>query len=262
MAASGSVSGMSPWELGLLIGSLAFAGLVKGVTGFGLPLFATPILAGVFGARQAVVIMSIPAFVSNLAVLYASRRAALLVAHELWLLTVAGAVGVVLGLLLLARIDQNVLALVIAGIVFLFLARGDRLLGRDPRALRMRVMGPLIGGLSGLLNGGTSIAGPLLATYLHARRLSSAEFVASVAVVVQVFSIVQIVGLWQLGLYDRAIVVTGLLSLLPSLLFVAIGVRVRKRVNGAVFRIVISLLLILSALNLIVQGLKGLGVFH
>ena len=43
-------------QIVLLVAALAFAGLVKGVTGMGLPLFATPILAGVFGARSAVVI--------------------------------------------------------------------------------------------------------------------------------------------------------------------------------------------------------------
>ena len=87
---------MSPWELGLLGVSLAFAGLVKGVTGFGLPLFATPILAGVFGARQAVVIMSIPAFLSNLTVLYSCRRD-LFVIRELQTVVIVGAVGVVAG---------------------------------------------------------------------------------------------------------------------------------------------------------------------
>ncbi|HLC42080.1 MAG TPA: sulfite exporter TauE/SafE family protein [Methylomirabilota bacterium] len=251
---------MSPWELGLLVLSLGFAGLVKGVTGFGLPLFATPILAGLFGARQAVVIMSIPAFLSNLAVLYSCRRD-LLVVRELSDVMIAGAVGVVVGDLLLATLDQNLLALVIAGVVLFFLARADRLLGNNPRTHGVKLMGPLIGGLSGLLLGGTSIAGPLLALYLHSKRLPPREFVASLTVVIQVFATVQLIGFWQLGLYNRSSVAVGLLSLLPALLAVAIGVRVRGRVNTETFRTVISVLLALSAINLIVQGLRGFGVF-
>jgi uncharacterized membrane protein YfcA len=251
---------MSPWEIGLLALSLGLAGLVKGVTGFGLPLFATPILAGFFGARQAVVIMSIPAFLSNMTVLYSCRHD-LSVIRQLWPVVVAGAVGVVAGVRLLASLDQNLLALAIAGVVFFFLGRGDRLFGKDPQTLRVKLIGPLIGGLSGLLIGATSIAGPLLAVYLHSKRLTARQFVASVTVVFQVLGIVQVIGLWQLGLYNRSSLTIGLLSLVPTLLAVAIGVRVRDRLNTGTFRTAISALLALSAVNLIAQGLRGFGVF-
>jgi uncharacterized membrane protein YfcA len=166
---------------------------------------------------------------------------------------------VVFGLLLLVRLDQNLLALLIAGLVFAFLARGDRLVGTDPQANRLRWMGPLIGCASGVLNGSTSIASPLLGGYLHARRVSAREFVVSAAVVFQVFSIVQVVGLWRLGLYDRALLTRGLLSLAPTRLALVAGMRVRDRLNTAMFRRVITVLLGLSGINLLVQGLRGLG---
>ena len=249
---------MSRWDLGLWIGSLAFAGMVKGVTGMGLPLFATPVLAGVFGARPAVVIISIPVFVTNLLLVYEGRRV-LAAVLEMWLIALAGAFGVVLGLLLLVRLDQNLLALLIAGLVFTFLARGERLVGADPQGTRLRWLGPLIGCASGVLNGSTSIASPLLGGYLHARRVPAREFVASAAAVFQVFSIVQVVGLWRLGLYDRALLTTGLVSLAPALLALVVGMRVRARLNTAMFRRVITLLLGLSGINLLVQGLRGLG---
>ncbi len=250
---------MSKWDFALLIVSLGFAGLVKGVTGMGLPLFATPILAGIFGARTAVVIMSIPSFVANVILAYEGRRI-LTAAREVWLVALSGAVGVVAGLLLLVRLDPNLLALVIAGVVFLILACGDRVLGTDPKTVSTRLIGLLVGGFSGLIHGGTSISGPLLAGYLHARRVPAREFVASIAVILQVFSIVNVIGLWRLGLYDRTTVTTGLLSLIPSLLAFYLGIRVRDRLNNATFRKVISVLLVLSALNLLVQGLRGLGV--
>ena len=56
---------MSAIDLSILVVGLAFAGLAKGATGMGLPLVATPILASVFGPRMAVVIVTIPIFVSN-----------------------------------------------------------------------------------------------------------------------------------------------------------------------------------------------------
>ena len=250
---------MSAGEVLLLAAVLGVASMVKGVTGFGLQIVAMPIVAAIFGVRQAILILSIPHLALNLLQLYESRHG-LAVVRELWGVAIAGVAGVALGLWLLVRLDQNLLALLIAAIVLFSLGGGDRLLGADPRALRMRIMGPLIGGFSGLLIGAVSISGPLLTVYLHAKRFQTREFVAAIAVVLGIFSIVQVTGLWQLGLYDRVILTLGSLSVVPAFLAFIVGVRVRQRLDNASFRMVVSILLALSALNLLVQGLRGLGV--
>lgn len=250
---------MNEWQVALLMAALGFAGLVKGTTGMGLPLFATPILAGVFGARSAVVIMSIPIFVTNLLLLYEGRRL-LSVFREVWVIALAGAAGVVVGLVLLVRLDQNLLALFIALLVFLFILRGERLLGDDPRAVRMRVMAPVVGVVSGILNGSTSIASPAIAGYLHARRLTPREFVVSLALIFQVYGTIQVLGLWRLGLYDQTVLTMGFAGLAPTLLTFFVGQRLRARLDNATFRTAITILLLVSALNLIIQGLRGLGI--
>ena len=250
---------MTPLELALLIGALALAGLAKGVTGMGLPLFATPILAAVFGARTAVVVMSIPTFVTNF-LLILEGRDALPILRRIWPVAAAGALGVVVGLNLLVRIDQNVLSLVIAGLVVLVLARGDRILGDDPAALRVRVVGPLMGAIGGVLLGTTSIASPAVAGYFHALRLAPRDFVLALAVLFQILGAVQVFGLWRLGEYDGEIVRIAVLALVPMLVTFALGVRLRRRLDSALFRRVIAGFLALSALVLVWQGLRGLGV--
>ncbi|HYY55067.1 MAG TPA: sulfite exporter TauE/SafE family protein [Candidatus Dormibacteraeota bacterium] len=250
---------MTPLELALLIGALALAGLAKGVTGMGLPLFATPILAAVFGARTAVVVMSIPTFVTNF-LLILEGRDALPILRRIWPVAAAGALGVVVGLNLLVRIDQNVLSLVIAGLVVLVLARGDRILGDDPAALRVRVVGPLMGAIGGVLLGTTSIASPAVAGYFHALRLAPRDFVLALAVLFQILGAVQVFGLWRLGEYDGEIVRIAILALVPMLVTFALGVRLRRRLDSALFRRVIAGFLALSALVLVWQGLRGLGV--
>ena len=250
---------MTPAELVLLVGALALAGLAKGVTGMGLPLFATPILATVLGARTAVVVMSIPIFVSNL-LLIIDARDSLPVVRRIWPIALAGAAGVIVGLNLLVRIDQNVLSLVIAGLVVVVLARGDRILGDDPAALRVRVLGPLLGGLGGVLMGATSIASPAVAGYFHALRLAPRDFVVALALLFQILGTVQVLGLWQLGAYDGEVVRLGLLALAPMLVTLAVGMRLRRQLDNALFRRVIAGFLALSAIVLVWQGLHGLGV--
>ncbi|TMD61854.1 MAG: sulfite exporter TauE/SafE family protein [Chloroflexi bacterium] len=250
---------MSFVELLLLVGALMLAGLAKGVTGMGLPLFATPILATVLGARTAVVVMSIPIFVTNLLLLIEGRDA-FPVLRTIWPIALAGAAGVLVGLNLLVRIDPNVLSLVIAALVLLVLARGDRILGDDPAALRVRVLGPVLGGISGVLMGTTSIASPAVAGYFHALRLAPRDFVVALALLFQILGTVQVLGLWRLGEYDSEIVRIALLALAPMLVTLAVGMRLRRRLDSAIFRRVISGFLALSAIVLVWQGLRGLGI--
>ena len=250
---------MTTAELALLIGALSLAGLVKGVTGMGLPLFATPILALVFGARSAVVIMSIPTFVTNL-LLILEGRDSVPVLRRIWPVAAAGVVGVIVGLNLLVRLDQNLLGLVIAALVVLVIARGDRILGDDPNAVRVRVIGPILGALGGVLLGTTSIASPAVAGYFHALRLQPREFIFALAALFQVLGTVQVIGLWRLGEYDGEIVRVAALALVPMLATFALGVRLRRRLDTVAFRRVIVGFLVLSALVLVWQGLRGLGV--
>jgi uncharacterized membrane protein YfcA len=203
--------------------------------------------------------MSIPTFVTNL-LLIIEGRDALPVLRRIWTVAVAGVLGVIVGLNLLVRIDQNLLSLVIAALVVLVLARGDRVLGDDPAALRVRVSGPVLGALGGVLLGATSIASPAVAGYFHALRLAPRDFVFALAALFQVLGTVQVLGLWRLGEYDGEVVRVAILALLPMLLTFAVGVRLRRRLDSALFRRVIAAFLTLSALVLLWQGLRGLGV--
>src|SRR5205823_3584255 len=80
---------------------LGVAGLAKGATAMGLPLIATPILASVFGPKQAVVIITIPIFVANTILVLQSWRV-LGYLRTLVPLILANAAGTVVGALLLA----------------------------------------------------------------------------------------------------------------------------------------------------------------
>jgi len=240
---------MGTADLLILVLGLGVAGFAKGTTGMGLPLLATPILAGVFGPRAAVVIVTIPIFVANsLLVLQGWRR--LDVLRGLIPILIASALGAVIGVNLLARLDQRTFAILISAMVAVFLFRGERLLG-DPGARRAQVAGPTVGFFSGVLQGTTSIASPLIGSYLHARRMPPHEYVLAVASIFQLNSIVQLVGYAILGLYTPDIVAIGVIGLVPTLLAMIGGMAVRGRLDQHRFRQLIVALLILSVANLL-----------
>ena len=237
-------------EIAILVAGLAVAGLAKGMSGMGLPLIATPILAGALGPRMAVTIVTIPIFVANTLLLLQGMRDRSLLRGIVPFMA-ASAIGTAIGTVLLAQIDQRTFAILITAMVVLFLARGDRLLGDDPAALRARILGPLVCFVGGVLQGTTSIASPIVGSYFHAQRLRPAEFVFVLAAIFQLNSTVQLIGYSLQGLYTPEIVALGLLGLVPTLLAMAVGIYARGKLDAVLFRRFIVALVVLSVLNLL-----------
>jgi len=241
---------MGPLDLLIIVVGLAFAGFAKGTTGMGLPLVATPILAGVFGPKAAVVIVTIPIFAANsLLLLQGWRR--LDVLRGIAPIIIASAVGTMIGVNLLALLDQRTFAILISLMVVVFLARGDRLIGDDPGATRARILGPVVGFVGGILQGTTSIASPIIGSFFHARKMDRHDYVVVLAAIFELNAAIQLVGYSLLGLYTPNIVAIGLLGLVPTLLALMVGIYFRGRLDQRRFRQLIVILLVLSVANLL-----------
>ncbi|HEY8647767.1 MAG TPA: sulfite exporter TauE/SafE family protein [Candidatus Limnocylindria bacterium] len=237
-------------DLLILVVGLAFAGFAKGTTGMGLPLVATPILAGIFGPKAAVVIVTIPIFAANSLLLIQGWRR-LDVLRGIVPIIVASAAGTMLGVNLLALLDQRTFAILIGLMVVIFLTRGDRLIGDDPGAGRARVLGPVVGFVGGLLQGTTSIASPLIGSFFLARKMDRHAYVIVLAAIFELNAAIQLVGYSLLGLYTPDIVAIGLLGLVPTLLALMAGIAFRGRLDQRRFRQLIVVLLVLSVANLL-----------
>jgi uncharacterized membrane protein YfcA len=241
---------MGPLDLLILIVGLGVAGFAKGITGMGLPLVATPLLAGVFGPKAAVVIVTIPIFAANsLLLLQGWRR--LDVLRGIAPIIIASAIGTAIGVNLLALLDQKTFAILISVMVVIFLSRGDRLIGDDPGARRARVLGPVVGFVGGILQGTTSIASPLIGSFFHARKMDRHEYVIVLAAIFELNAAIQLVGYSLLGLFTPEILAIGLLGLVPTLLALMAGIYFRGTLDQARFRQLIVVLLVLSVANLL-----------
>ncbi len=204
-----------------------------------------------FGPRSAVVIVSIPILVANTLLLITGWRVVPRVLRDIAPMLVLGAIGAFLGVQLLAQLDQRVFAALISVLVIVFLLRGDRLLGDDPEARRLKVAGPAVGFVGGVLQGSTSIASPLVGSYFHARKLSAKEFVVVLAALFQLNSIVQIGGFLAFDLLTPDLLALGVAGLVPNLVGLIAGIEARGRISAQAFRRVITVLLMASVVNLL-----------
>src|SRR5690606_26830467 len=100
---------LDPFALAAVAGTFLLAGAVKGVVGFGLPTVSLALLTIAFGLPQAMALMLVPAFVTNVWQAVAGGGA-LGVFKRVWPFLLMAGVTVWLGALALTRVDVQLLS--------------------------------------------------------------------------------------------------------------------------------------------------------
>ena len=218
------------------------AGMVTGLTGFGLALISTPILLFVYEPRTVVVLTAIFSIFINTAVVWdswheARRRLSLA-------LFVPALFGIVVGVEVLGVIDPVYLRLGVGAIVVfsaLLLVRDIELPGANTR------WGTLVAGsASGALSTSTGLAGPPIVLLLASRGLPKHEFRGTSALYFLPISIAGLAVLALRGLVEAPEVPLGLLLVPAAIAGKAIGTSLLKHVSEKAFRAVTLALVILT----------------
>jgi uncharacterized membrane protein YfcA len=238
----------------IIVAAMSVGAFIKGATGQGLPQIAIPAMALFLGVEPAVVIMAIPGIFANGWLLW-NYRSYFKATRDLPALLAMGTVGAIAGTMLLDTLDEDVLALVLASsigvYVIMFFAHPQLRLPPDVT----RFTSPPVGLAAGALQGATGISGPVVSTYLHGYRLEKEAYVLSITTVFQVYALVQAVTLAGIGLYTGRLLFLSLLSLVPIMAILPLGARFTNRLSQRTFDLVIVSLLIASAIKLTYDGL-------
>ncbi|MBA2318229.1 MAG: sulfite exporter TauE/SafE family protein [Euzebyales bacterium] len=238
----------------MIVAAMVAGALTKGVTGSGLPTIAIPVMAGFLGVERAVVVMAIPTVVTNSWLLWEHRHHAGGTRHLPGMLA-CGAVGVGAGVWALTNLHARSLSLALAGIIVAYVAIS---LLRPAFALPepvTRWLSPPMGFAGGVLQGATGIAGPLVATYVHAFRLPPRSYVFAITAQFQLFAAVQVAVLAGVGLYTRDRLVESALALVPVLLVLPLGMRLARRLDRRRFDYLVLGVLVLMGGKLVVDAL-------
>ncbi|QSG11675.1 Sulfite exporter, TauE/SafE family [Halapricum desulfuricans] len=257
------LTALAPELLVVLTLVIVVAGAVNGLAGFGFALVGTMVLATAMDPAVAVVFMIAPILGVNLSLLRdlslddlrtCGRRFAPLV--------LAALVGTLLGLVALERLPQGPLKVGLGTISLAFVASAQRVV-RLPGLERARegcfvesTAGMIgVGAVSGLLFGGTNV-GVQLVAYLRSCNLSHGVFVGVVAMVFLGLNAIRIGAAGALGLYPSvAFFLVSVVAVLPAVVGVAAGKRLRTSVDERGRRAVVLGLLAVIGVRLIVGGL-------
>jgi uncharacterized membrane protein YfcA len=240
----------------IIFAALLIGAVTKGITGFGLPMVAVPLLSALVGVERAVVVMVLPTFVSNGWLLWEHRnRAWAAWQQHLPLFLAAGVIGTVAGTTLLTVLSDRVLALILAAWLGLYLLMQVSRPGIEVPQRSRKGLSLGVGLTAGLAQGSMGVPGPVVATWFHALRLEPATYVFAVCAVFFLTSAVQIFSLANLGLWSGERLTEGLLALVPSVLGVPLGIKLARRIDPAKFNWFVLGILTLTEIRLIWQGL-------
>ena len=237
-------------ELLIIVAALAAGGLTKGLTGLGLPMVAIPIMASSLGVERAVLTMIMPILVLNIwqTLTHWDCRHDVPELSRVLLWGLPGA-AVGAGVLYLAsdRILATILALWIAAYLLLRLMHPEFSLSS---AARHRYS-PAVGVAAGALQAATGISAPVVASYLDALGLRPRSYVFAVAAIFAILAGAHGIILLGLRAYPLERLAESTLAVIPALLLVPLGTRLRAYLSPRLFGVVIRLLLLVMAVRLV-----------
>lgn len=229
------------------------AGIVKGVTGMGLPTVSMGLLGAFMPAVAAASLLLVPSFVTNIWQLLAGPSLLHLV-KRLWPMMLCIVAGTIAGASLLTDGNQQwtTTALGLTLIVY----AGFSLLARQlsvPARLE-RFLSPTIGLATGVVTGATGIFVIPAVPYLQALGLSKDDLVQALGLSFTVSTVALALGLARGGALQADGLMLSVLAVVPALLGMWAGQRLRDRISPATFRRWFLICLLLLGLELALRS--------
>ena len=233
---------------------LALGGVIKGVTGIGLPLIGVSGVASITDVPTAVTLIIIPIVTANLwQALQAGRPGVML--RRFWPVLLPLTLGLWWSTGMVAASAASTLNLVLGATVVVFSVVyyiSPRL--RVPRRAE-QWSGVLIGAVAGVIGGFSTVFGPPISMYLLALDLKKDEFIQAVGLLFFGGSVPMMVFYWLHGVLRPDNVGWSALACLPVFLGLVAGQWVRGWVDQETFRKVLLVVLFLIGLNLFRRAL-------
>jgi hypothetical protein len=222
-----------PYSL-LITGTFIVAGLVKGVTGLGLPTVAMGLLGLAMSPVQAAALLLVPSLVTNLWQLFTGPRFGALL-RRLWGMILGVVVGTLAGSGLIAGTAGHAATAALGGALALYGVVGLRKPRLRVPAAAEPWAGPLAGVVTGLVTGATSVFVVPAVPYLGSLALERDDLVQALGLSFSTLALAA--GLAWHGALHMAATGASLLALVPALAGMVLGGWLRARVRPETFRL-------------------------
>jgi uncharacterized membrane protein YfcA len=249
-----AVLGLPTAALVALFAVFVFGGVVKGVTGVGLPLVLVPLATQFVQVPIAVALVSVSMVATNIVQSAEGGHTAKAVRYLLPIIMPL-AVGAVVGTHLLISIDRQRLNLVV-GISFLLLALLLLCLPRLRITHRTaRLSGPVVGFGAGVLGGMSAIFGPPMIAFMVSTGVDPDTFVKHMAILALTAATTMLLVLGGSGAMSGGDFLMSAAALIPIQLGMPLGRWLRNRIKPNWFRLLVLVVLAASGLDMLRRAL-------
>ncbi|MBB2974191.1 hypothetical protein FHU14_004741 [Mesorhizobium sp. RMAD-H1] len=239
--------------LAAIAATFFIAGLIKGVTGMGLPTVAMGVLGTLIAPVTAATLLIVPSFVTNVWQLVAGPSFGRLV-RRLWPMMLAITAGTVAGTSLLASGDTKLTtsALGAALVVYAAYTLLARQLLVPPRYESW--LSPVIGLTTGVVTGGTGVFVIPAVPYLQALGLEKDDLVQALGLSFTVSTVALAAGLALRGAFHLDNLAMSTLAIAPALAGMWAGQIIRNKVSPSTFRRWFLIGLLLLGVEMLARG--------
>lgn len=225
-------------DLGILIAVTAtflLAGFVKGVVGLGLPTVSLALLTATLGLPQAMALLLVPSFATNLWQAIIGGNAWGILRRHVAFFTLATAT-VWVGAIALTRLDTNFLSGLLGVLLVTYATVNLGGVKLAIPAAHRSWLGPAFGAANGVLTGMTGSFVVPGVMYLQGIGLSRNELVQAMGILFTLSTLALGLALGSNGLLDANLGLLSLVALVPAIAGMVIGQKVRDRMSEARFK--------------------------
>lgn len=229
------------------------AGMVKGVSGMGLPTVAMGVLGSLLSPLAAAGLLLVPSFVTNVWQLLAGPRFGM-IARRLWSMMLTIMIGTVMGSMLLTGGDAGLTTGALG--VTLFVYAAYTLLAKPFHISRRWEpwLAPGIGLATGLITGATGVFTIPAVPFIQSLDLERDDLVQALGLSFTVSTIALASGLLWHGAVPVADMLTSTFAVVPALLGMTAGQAIRTRISPSLFRRLFLVFLLLLGLEMALHG--------
>jgi len=241
-----------------IAGTFLLAGTVKGVIGLGLPTISLALLTVAVGLPNAMALLLVPSFVTNLWQAAVGGNGAVIL-RRLWPFLLMATGTVWFGATALTRIDLSLLSALLGVLLVVYSAVSLAGLSFTITARHEVWAGPLLGTANGILTGMTGsfvVPGVL---FLQAIGLSRDMLIQAMGMLFTVSTLALAVALQRNSLLTVELGGLSAMALLPALSGMVAGQRLRQNLSEPLFRRVFFVALLLLGAYIIASALGGIG---
>jgi uncharacterized membrane protein YfcA len=240
----------------LIIAALVLSAFIKGSLGMGFSTICLAILANFIELKTAISIVVLPSLISNLMVMFDAGNLRFSL-KLFWSMLAMAIPGMLLGLQLLKQADNGASLLVLSVVLVSYGIWGlanprfriaDAFIGR---------LNPVIGFLTGAVNGATGSQIFPIMPYLLSLNINKDVVVQTINLSFTLCSLIMLIGLLVIDALDTQSMAIYSLGILPVMMGVWLGNKVRKRLSDQRFRQAVMVLIITLGILLIVDQING-----